>query len=274
MSDFNQAVTSAQLRGARLVALFNDPDVVYKASEEEMLKRPSPDQRSGLNRWREAEMRTVWNNFWTQLLNPYPMDPTIFLPSSASLPWSFQDVLWYLFQIYDSKSSGLNSDAVFASEHSSTQYGALGPKLAILYNHLERKNCFNGSESSKNTGQGDNLVPWTSSLMNTIQRAIWRSHVGHKPASNVYICAVNTRKVPQGQFARDMWLLDTSAYPRSNWLRLENPEYDNREYLSQGVIHHGGRSSTFSLQDLVSSGLYKEYPEQSSTLKVFGRIEC
>ncbi|QGI66372.1 hypothetical protein CEK26_010327 [Fusarium fujikuroi] len=38
MSDFNQAVTSAQLRGARLVALFNDPDVVYKASEEEMLK--------------------------------------------------------------------------------------------------------------------------------------------------------------------------------------------------------------------------------------------
>ncbi|SCV36135.1 uncharacterized protein FFB14_05928 [Fusarium fujikuroi] len=191
-------------------------------------------------------MRTVWNNFWTQLLNPYPMDPTIFLPSSASLPWSFQDVLWYLFQIYDSKSSGLNSDAVFASEHSSTQYGALGPKL-------ERKNCFNGSESSKNTGQGDNLVPWTSSLMNTIQRAIWRSHVGHKPASNVYICAVNTRKVPQGQFARDMWLLDTSAYPRSNWLRLENPEYDNREYLSQGVIHHG---------------------EQSSQLKVLGRIEC
>jgi hypothetical protein len=36
ISDSNQAVASAQLRGARLVALLEDPDVVYKASEEEL----------------------------------------------------------------------------------------------------------------------------------------------------------------------------------------------------------------------------------------------
>ncbi|KAF5722459.1 hypothetical protein FMUND_2971 [Fusarium mundagurra] len=38
ISDFNQAVASAQLRGQRLVALLNDPGVVYKASEEELFK--------------------------------------------------------------------------------------------------------------------------------------------------------------------------------------------------------------------------------------------
>ncbi|KAG5803458.1 hypothetical protein H9Q74_011535 [Fusarium xylarioides] len=38
IGDFNQAVASAQLCGARFVALLNDPDVVYKASEEELFK--------------------------------------------------------------------------------------------------------------------------------------------------------------------------------------------------------------------------------------------
>ncbi|KAF5534988.1 hypothetical protein FNAPI_12207 [Fusarium napiforme] len=131
----------------------------------------------------------------------------------------------------------------------------------MLYYHLEKKNCFSGSGSSKDRGQGDNLVSCASSLKNATQYAIWKSHVGHTPPSNVYICAVNTRKFPQGQFARDMWLLDTYPHPRSNWLRLENPEYDNGEYLSQGMIHHGGRSSIFSLHDLISAGIYELYYE-------------
>lgn len=38
ISDFNQAVASAQLRGARLVALLNDPSIVYKASEQDICK--------------------------------------------------------------------------------------------------------------------------------------------------------------------------------------------------------------------------------------------
>ncbi|PNP79441.1 hypothetical protein FNYG_07276 [Fusarium nygamai] len=38
ISDFNQAVTSAQLRGQRLKALLDDPSVVYKASEEDICK--------------------------------------------------------------------------------------------------------------------------------------------------------------------------------------------------------------------------------------------
>ncbi|RKL04672.1 hypothetical protein BFJ68_g3049 [Fusarium oxysporum] len=38
ISDFNQVVASAQLRGQRLVALLNDPKIVYKASEDELFK--------------------------------------------------------------------------------------------------------------------------------------------------------------------------------------------------------------------------------------------
>jgi hypothetical protein len=397
-SDFNQAVASAQLRGSRLVALLNDPNVVYKASEEELFKvranvnritksaqsvtgaidrslveiitsrtgprgrhvdglleyfkaeiddiarekldkiddrlesewrtveecynqamDPSgslypklyslklsrddsywtyqsnhsgfnnmdsrtrvpnqyltPEQRAELDGKRETEIRSDWNNFWIRTLNECLSGPTLFHPQgaspSATIHRSFEDVPRYLFRVYDSKSLGLNSDTVFASDHSFVPYGALAPKVDLrslddlrasdmLYDHLERKNCFNGSRLSSNGELRDNLVSWTSSLMNAIQYAIWRSHVGHTPASSVHICAVDTRKFPHGQFARDMWLLQSYVHPKSNWLRLENPEYDNGEYLSQGTIHHGGRSCVFSLQDLISSGIYKLYPE-------------
>ncbi|KAF5661558.1 hypothetical protein FCIRC_11798 [Fusarium circinatum] len=356
ISDFNQAVASAQLRGQRLVALLNDPDVVYKASEDELFKvranvnritksaqsvtgtidrslveiitsRTGPRGRrvdelleffssqindiargelDNVDNGRESEGRVI-EKCCIQAMRPSgTLDPSQYFAAlstedplwscrpqflgfrdleggrvasrylspdqSTSLQWPFQDVPRYLFRVYDSKSSGFNSDTVFASEHSSAQYGAPGRKLNILslddrsasgmlYNHLERKDCFNGSGSFNDGRKEDNLVSWTSSLMNAIQYAIWRSHVGHTPASNVYICAVDTRKFPQGQFARDMWLLETYAHPKSNWFRLENPEYDNGEYLSQGVIHHGGRSSVFSLRDLVSAGLYELYPE-------------
>ncbi|KAF5975344.1 hypothetical protein FBULB1_7405 [Fusarium bulbicola] len=135
----------------------------------------------------------------------------------------------------------------------------------MLHYHLT-KQCFISSHHS--AGHKDNLVSWSSSFISAIQYAIWRSRVGNTPASDINICMVDTRKFPQGQFARDKWLLKAYASRTSNPLyaeyfqrRLANTEYDIGEYFSQGTIDHGHRSSVFSLKDLVSAGLYYLYPE-------------
>ncbi|KAF5534698.1 regulator-Ty1 transposition [Fusarium mexicanum] len=266
--DFNQAVASAKLRGQRLVALLNDPDVVYKASEEELFKvRTNVNRitksaqsvtgaidrslveiitsritsrgrhRTELDQEWKAGIRNEWNDFWIRTLNNWLNSATVFTSNHSFIPNGAPASKVDLFSLSDDRVSDM------------------------LHHHLEEKNCFGGRGPLSNGDLSDNLVSWTSSFMNAIQYAIWRSHVGHTSTSNVHICVVDTRKFPRGQFARDMWLLDTYAHPNSNWLRLENPEYDNGEYLSQGVIHHGGRSSVFSLQDLMSFNLYKLYPE-------------
>jgi hypothetical protein len=99
--------------------------------------------------------------------------------------------------------------------------------------------------------------------------AIWRCHQRHCGQDEVKICAVDTKKFPYGQFARDMTLL--RAYRQTSELdqkirnffdfRLENAYYDNGEYLSQGQVHHTGRSCVFSLDQLILAGLHDLYPE-------------
>ncbi|KAF5591993.1 uncharacterized protein FSUBG_10297 [Fusarium subglutinans] len=233
------------------------------------------EQRGELDEERKAEIRNQWTDFWIRALNKCHSGPTLFHPrsilSSAGdwLPSKY--VPRYLFRVYDSKSSGLNSETVFASEYSILSYRYPESKVdllslddttasGMLFHHLERKNCF-GSSGFQKGALRDNLVSWTSSLMNAIQYAIWRSHVGHTPTSDVRICAVDTRKFPRGQFARDALLLLSYAHPKSDWFRLKNREFDNGEYISQGTINHAGRSVVFSLEDLVAFGLYELYPE-------------
>ncbi|KAJ5392772.1 hypothetical protein N7465_011746 [Penicillium sp. CMV-2018d] len=43
--------------------------------------------------------------------------------------------------------------------------------------------------------------------------------------------------------------------------RLKSAYYDNGEYLSQGVLHHTGRSSVVSLAQLIQAGLHDLYPQ-------------
>ncbi|KAF5232912.1 hypothetical protein FANTH_12759 [Fusarium anthophilum] len=302
ISDFNQAVGSAQLRGQRLVALLNDPHVVYKASEEELFKvrtnvnritksaqsvtgaidrslveiitsritsrgrhvdgllehfkakldeiaratldkiddrlesewriveecynqarDPSGsldpglycfqqakveyywlrlsnkpefgnkdrsnrvpnhpltiEQRTELDQEWKAGIRNEWNDFWIRTLSNCVLGPTLFYPvgvsPTATVHRSLEDIPQYLFRVYDSKSSGLNSATVFASDHSLVPNGAPASKVDLfslsddrvsdmLHHHLEKKNCFCGRGPLSNGDISDNLVSWTSSFM-------------------------------------------------------------------------------------------------------------
>ncbi|KAI3583903.1 hypothetical protein IWW34DRAFT_830317 [Fusarium oxysporum f. sp. albedinis] len=171
---------------------------------------------------------------------------------SATIKLSFADVPRYLFRVYDSKSSGLNFNTVFASEFSFVPYGALVPKVNLLslgainasnmlYNHPERKNCFIGSSF------GD----------------VRYIEVARRPYTGLhcsYLCTGH-QEIPSGAVRKRHVVTPVIRPPEIKLASSQSLEYDNGEYLSQGVIHHGGRSSVFSLQDLISSGLYELYPE-------------
>ncbi|KAJ5558482.1 hypothetical protein N7535_008695 [Penicillium sp. DV-2018c] len=137
----------------------------------------------------------------------------------------------------------------------------------MLYSHLT-KSIFGGKDD-------DNLMSWSSSLPFVIQYAIWRCYQRRCHTTEVEICAIDTRKFPHGQFVRDKSLLQ--AYRDSSALnqemqdffefRLRTPDYDNGEYLSQGVVHHAGRSSVVCLAHLIQTGLYDLYPEFADPTK-------
>jgi hypothetical protein len=177
-----------------------------------------------------------------------------------------------LFRTFDGKSSGRNYDSVIASMTSiSTSPGDSRIDLLslpthkatnMIHTHLT-KQCCDGEDF-------DNLMSWTSSLLFAIQYAIWRCHTFHCDPADIKICAIDTRRFPQGQFARDMLLLqayrqtaaqlggETQKFFR---FRLDDERYHNGEYLSQGSVNHAGRSCVVSFKSLEDAGLYSLYPE-------------
>jgi hypothetical protein len=114
-------------------------------------------------------------------------------------------------------------------------------------------------------------MSWSNSLLFVIQYTIWRSNQGHWDPSAVQICAVDTNEFPKGQFAQDMWLVNkcydpswiqNDQNPLANLIQLRRRrDYYNGEHLSQGTVNHRGRSSVFSLKDLIDAGLCELYPE-------------
>lgn len=112
-------------------------------------------------------------------------------------------------------------------------------------------------------------MSWSSSLLFVLQYAIWRCNVskGRLTADDVSICVVDTSNFPRGQFARDLRLLKQCRDSRAespdirNIFRLRKKNYDNGEYLSQGLLVHRNRSAVISLKDLIQSGLYNLFPE-------------
>lgn len=112
-------------------------------------------------------------------------------------------------------------------------------------------------------------MSWSSSLLFVLQCAIWKRRQFNSDPSDVKICMVDTRKFPHGQFARDKSLLrEYSKTPELDKemkrffdFRLGSPDYDNGEYISQGILHHTGRSSVVSLAQLTGAGLHDLYPE-------------
>ncbi|KAL3264530.1 hypothetical protein ABHI18_000643 [Aspergillus niger] len=222
---------------------------------------------------REQHQREEWIGFWVRALRECPDEPTtLFHPPANSHPnCHLAEVPRYLFRAFDDASSGWSDHHIVASAESRTAISersrtdllsrSRGEITRMLYSHL-KKSLF-GAEDT------DNLMSWSSSLMFVIQYAIWRCNIRRCDPSEVKICMVDTRKFPRGQFARDKSLL--RAYRDAPELdenrrrffdfRLEDPYYDNGEYLSQGVLHHAGRSSVVSLEQLIHAGLYDLYPE-------------
>ncbi|KAF2650060.1 hypothetical protein K491DRAFT_732603 [Lophiostoma macrostomum CBS 122681] len=218
--------------------------------------------------------RQCWVNFWVEVLHNAPDGPTLFYPPAApsiKAP-KVMAVPKYLFRTFDDGSSGHNDEKLIASiasmnasqDRSRTDILSLGTEetTKLLYAHLY-KSCFGGDDS-------DNLMSWTSSLLFAVQYAIWRQTIDRRTPSNIKICMVCTNDFPDGQFMRDVPLLE--AYrPTAVRLddkirgffdfRLRNEDYYNGEYLSQGAVNISNRSCVVSLQQLINAGLYQLYPE-------------
>ncbi|KAG9257184.1 uncharacterized protein F5Z01DRAFT_647920 [Emericellopsis atlantica] len=217
----------------------------------------------------ERKQREEWIRFWVSALGNCPDGPTLFYPAAGQC--RLADVPRYLFRAFDDASLGRSNKNVVASMESiSTE--SLGSKRDLLSRPRERatrmlhkhltNSCFGGEDT-------DNLMSWSSSLLFVLQYAIWRRRHFNSDPSDVKICMVDTRKFPHGQFARDKSLLrEYSKAPKLDEeikgffdFRLGKPDYDNGEYISQGILHHTGRSSVVSLAQLTGAGLHDLYPE-------------
>jgi hypothetical protein len=182
------------------------------------------------------------------------------------------DLPRHLFRTFDAKSSGLNNESVIASLASAKRRLDSGrvnilsqesEKVAtVLHMHLT-KYCFGGTYQ-------DDLMSWTNSLLFSVQYAIYRAHTLGRHRSTVMICVIDTNEFPSGQFMRDITLLegyrpaakglDTSILKFFDF-RLNNDDFYNGEYLSQGTVNHTGRSCIVTLNQLVKAGLFELYPE-------------
>lgn len=241
-----------------------DVDEDYAAAFKDQTQRRSDARQQD---------REAWPKFWIAVLNKVPDGPTLFSPPARlRRQLSFlEGVPRYLFRTFDGASSGKNDSSVVASVAS-----VLMPSISrhdllsmdedrateLLHQHLN-KSCFGGSGS-------DNLMSWTSSLLFAIQYGIWRANIGRISLSDVQIYAVDTSNFPKGQFVQDVCLLeayraaaqgagkDTREFFR---FRLENDDFYNGEYLSQGQVNHAGRSCAVTLEHLLNSGLRQLFPE-------------
>ncbi|KAI6750371.1 hypothetical protein HG530_014652 [Fusarium avenaceum] len=228
--------------------------------------------RWGYMRARITEMEFKWTAFWRQVVRRLPLPPTLFaIQENTESKWNYRDLPRYLFRVCDVNSSGINTSRVVASpqsefgnpEDSATDILSLpgGQARRLLYNHLAK--C-SESQTRKSI---DNFMSWSSSLMFVIQYAMWRSETLDTPASDLQICMVDTRDFPRGQFARDMWLIrhyrhSVLTEPQQEFFdfRLGNPDHDNGEFLSQGMVNLRNKACFFSLQDLMSAGIDTLHP--------------
>jgi hypothetical protein len=223
------------------------------------------------------KQKQSWPDFWFRVLSNAPDGPTLFHPPASRKTGSlrFDALPQYLFRTFDEDSSGRNDESVIASiaSHVGPDQSSRIDLLALqddrvvqsLHRHLT-KSCFGGAGS-------DNLMSWTSSLLFAIQYAVWRRRQRRCHPSEIKICAVDTRRFPSEQFARDTWLLEAykptgqqedpalRAAQRFFKFRLEDERFYNGEYLSQGAVNHANRSCVVSLESLIQAGLFNLYPE-------------
>lgn len=271
------------LREARLEQPY-DPDFESEAYYDHINRLDVDDSYAEACRMRweresekERQQEEEWIEFWVQALSECPEVPTLFYPPASLLQRRLSDVPRYLFRAFDDKSTGKNNNNVIASTESISANSRRsridlllrpGKEAAnMLHRHLNKR-CFRCDDEGEDA---DNLMSWSSSLLFVIQYAIWRRQKGQRTPADIHICMVDTTKFPPGQFARDLSLIrayrgvpELDKKKRDFFdFRLERKEYDNGEYLSQGVLHHTGRSCVTSLSQLAKAGLYELYREFS-----------
>lgn len=117
--------------------MFASLDSLAEAPNHSLIAIQRTDQET--NRILQAGIRNDWNDFWVRTMNNCPSGPTLFrtrpqgLSPSVAIHRSLDNIPRYLFRIYDSNSSGLNTDTVFASEHSFSQDGTQHQRSTFFY---------------------------------------------------------------------------------------------------------------------------------------------
>ncbi|EUC40319.1 hypothetical protein COCMIDRAFT_41342 [Bipolaris oryzae ATCC 44560] len=234
----------------------------------------------------DNEGERQWIEFWVTVLNLSTGGPTLFYPrTSEDIDLSNPDTIPpYLFRVFDKKSSGKNNKKVMASSGYTSQVQSSGVNdllsmedseaTKLLYYHI-------GKKRTRTNDHQDCLLSWTSSLLYAVQYATYRQHRLDLSYTDIEICMVKTSQFLQGQFVRDIELLN-KYYPNAEYLggkirglfdlRLNRQEYYNGEYFSQGVVNHSGRSCVVSLEQLEVAGIFKLYPELKDPRDSGGRI--
>ncbi|KAF3810911.1 hypothetical protein GCG54_00003089 [Colletotrichum gloeosporioides] len=183
---------------------------------------------------------------------------------------SFEQTPRYLFRVYDDTSSGTTN-----AEYVSSRLADLGSldcrrnmldqttkkAASILNQHLN----WRGWQHERDV---DNLVSWSSSLLFTLQYALYRHNKRRKgrSAHNVHIIMIDTTKFPRETFIRDlevMHCLRNGNLQLKQLYRLRTTGQRGRifsfgEYLSQGCINVSRASGVTSLKKLIDTGLFNE----------------
>jgi len=194
------------------------------------------------------------------LIQALPFSP---LPHSSQV--QLDNVDRYIYRLFDLNSQGFNDeiwvrsrDAHLSKSNWDTDILSRqdrGNVASMLSRHLWWK--------GKNDEE-DNLVSWTSSFLFVLQYAFYRNQHHKTSLNDIYICVIDTSKLPKNVFVRDIDLI--SEYSRLDdglaaMRNLRCGQHYFGEFLSQGVLRIEGNCSIVSMQDIVDTGLMQLRPE-------------
>ncbi|KYG42416.1 hypothetical protein M433DRAFT_26903 [Acidomyces richmondensis BFW] len=171
----------------------------------------------------------------------------------------------YLFRVFDEISEGFNDkiwvrsrDARLSKHNWDIDIFARQDRVNIAL-MLSRHLWWEGKNDEE-----DNLVSWSSSLLVVLQYAFYRHRHYGIDLSAIFICVVDTSKLPKNVFVQDMNLIRkfsplNSRLARMQDLRLSKHYYG--EFLSQGELRIEGHCSIVSIEDIINVGLMRLRPE-------------
>ena len=199
-----------------------------------------------------------------------------FVPSSSDHGWSIklEPIPRYLFRVFDSTSPGESNDVWTKSKDAVRHRPNAGIDIFkrrdrtqaafSIWGHLEWKGL-----------QDDNLMSWTSSLLFAIQYIFYRhnSQRGQPSYTDIRICVLDTQKIAQGAFIRDIDLIEAFS-PFDGGLRkfarMRGGKNYFGEYLSQGALNIAGHNTIVSAQDMINKGLLLLRPEFKASVEDSG----